>query len=53
MKSDRERQISHDITYMWNLRKMIQMSLFPKQNRLTYLENKFMVTKEEKGDREG
>ena len=32
---------------------MMQMSLFPKQNRLTDLENKFMVTKEEKGDREG
>ena len=25
-KSDRERQISHDITYMWNLKKMIQVN---------------------------
>ena len=33
-KSDRERQISHDITYMWNLkRKMIQMNLFTKQKQ--------------------
>ena len=30
-KSDRERQISYDITYMWNLKKMIQMNLFTKQ----------------------
>ena len=28
---DRERQISHDITYMWNLKKMIEMKLFIKQ----------------------
>ena len=28
---DRERQISYDITYMWNLKKMIQMNLFTKQ----------------------
>ena len=30
-KSDRERQISYDITYMWNLRKIVQMNLFTKQ----------------------
>ena len=31
-KSDRERQISYDITYMWNLKKkMVQMNLFTKQ----------------------
>ena len=31
-KPDRERQISYDITYMWNLKKkMIQMNLFTKQ----------------------
>ena len=29
--SQTERQISYDITYMWNLKKMIQMSLFTKQ----------------------
>ena len=29
-KSDRERQISYDIAYMWNL-KMVQMSLSTKQ----------------------
>ena len=30
-KSDRERQISYDITYMWNLKKMIQINLFTKR----------------------
>ena len=30
-KSDRERQISYDITYMWNLKKMVQVNLFTKQ----------------------
>ena len=28
--SDKERQI-YDITYIWNLKKMIQMNLFTKQ----------------------
>ena len=32
-KSDRERQISYDITYMWNLIKMIQMNFFTKQKQ--------------------
>ena len=32
-KSDRERQISYDITYMQNLKKMIQMNLFIKQQQ--------------------
>ena len=30
-KSDRESQISDDIDYMWNVKKMTQMSLFTKQ----------------------
>ena len=30
-KSDRERQVAYDITYLWNLKKMIQMNLFTKQ----------------------
>ena len=30
-KSDRERQISYDVTCMWNLKKMIQMNLLTKQ----------------------
>ena len=27
----RERQISSDIAYIWNLKKMVQMNLFTKQ----------------------
>ena len=27
----KERQISYDITYIWNLKKMIQMNLYIKQ----------------------
>ena len=31
-KSDRERKISYDIAYVWNLKKkMVQMNLFTKQ----------------------
>ena len=29
----RQRQTSHDITYMWNLEKMIQMNIFIKQKQ--------------------
>ena len=42
-KSGRERLISYDITYMQNLKKMIQINLLTKYNRLQDLENKFMV----------
>ena len=41
--SEIRQRISYDITYMRNLKKMIQMSLLT--NHLTDLENKFMVTK--------
>ena len=37
------KQISQDTTYIWNLKNMIQMNLFTKQNRLTDIENKLMV----------
>ena len=30
-KTQREKQISYDIAYMWNLEKMVQMNLFAKQ----------------------
>ena len=43
-KSDREREISYDIPYMWNLKKeMIQMNLFKKQKQNQDLENEHMV----------
>ena len=33
VKSDTEREISYDITCMWNLKKMIQVNLFIKQKQ--------------------
>ena len=47
-KSDRERQILYDITYMWNLKKWYKWTYLQNRNRLTDLENKFMVTKGER-----
>ena len=44
-KSGRERQISYDITYMWNLIKMIQKNLY-NRNDLTDFEIIFMIAKE-------
>ena len=38
-KSERERQISYDITDMWNLKKMIQINFFTKQ-KLTHQHRK-------------
>ena len=38
-KSGRERQLSYDITFLWNLKKMIQMNLFTKQKQ-TYRHRK-------------
>ena len=40
----------YDITYMWNLKKWYKWTYWQSRNRLTDLENKFMVTKEEKGE---
>ena len=46
-KSDRERQIPYDITYMWNLKKWYKWTYLQSRNRLTDIENKLMVTKGE------
>ena len=45
-KSDRERQISYDITHMWNLifKKWYKWTYLQNRNRLTDIENKLMVT---------
>ena len=51
--SQTERQISYDISYMWNLKKMAQMKL-QNRSRVTDVENKFMAMKGEKrGDKLG
>ena len=48
IKSDRERQISYDITYMWDLKnKWYKWTYSDNGNRLTDLENKLMVTRGE------
>ena len=44
---DSEKQIPYDIAYMWNLKIMIQINLFTKQNRLRDLENELLVTRGE------
>ena len=47
-KSDREGQISYDITYMWNL-KRYKWTYLQNRNRLTDTENKLMITKVDSG----
>ena len=48
-KPERERQISYDITHLWNLIKNDTNDLIYKnRNRLTDIENKLMVTKGER-----
>ena len=44
-KSERERQISYNITYMWNLGKWYRWTYLQSRNRVTDIENKFKVTK--------
>ena len=47
--SDRERQIMHVFTYMWNLNKVNKQTK-QNENRLTDIENKLVVTS---GERDG
>ena len=57
-KSERERQIPYDITYIWNLKydtKIYKMKIYKNlqnRNRLTNLENRLVVAKAE-GDGRG
>ena len=44
-KSNRERQISYDIAYAWNIKKGLQMNTSTK-NRVKYIENKHMFQSE-------
>ena len=44
-KSDRERQISYDHTYVWNLKKKWYKLALQNRNRFTDTENKLLVTK--------
>ena len=51
-QSDRERQISHDITYMGNLKNNKNESIYETETD-SDIENKLMVTKGEGGDKLG
>ena len=51
-KSERERQIPHDVTYMWNLKYGTDEPIYKSRNRLTDMENRLVVSKEE-GERSG
>ena len=46
-KSDRERQISYDIAYMWNLKYDTNELYLQNRNRLTDIENRLVVAKGE------
>ena len=49
-KSDRERRIPYDITYMWNLkRKRYKWTYLQNRNRPTDIEKKLIVTKGKRG----
>ena len=45
--SQRERQISYDIAYMWNQKNWYKWTYLQNRNRLTDLENELMVTRGE------
>ena len=44
-KLDRKRQISYDITYIWNLKKWYKWTYLQNRNRVTDVENKPMVNR--------
>ena len=44
----RERQISYDITYMWNLMKWYKWTYLQNRDRLRDIESELMVTKGER-----
>ena len=44
-KSDRERQILYDITYIWNLKNNTSECIQQNRNRPTDIENKLVITR--------
>ena len=44
-KSERGRQISYDITYMWNQKKWYKWTYLQNRNKLTDIENKLIEGK--------
>ena len=47
-KSERERKVSYDIVYMYNIKKRCKWTYLHNRNRLTDIDNKPMTTKEER-----
>ena len=47
--TDRERQISYDIAYMWNFKKWYKGTYLQNRSRVTDVENKLMVTGGKRG----
>ena len=52
-KSERERQIPYDIIQMCNLKYDTNECIYKNRNRLTDIDNRFVVAKGERGFREG
>ena len=48
-KSDRERQILYDVTYMWNLKQWYKWSYLQNRNRATNVKSKLIVIGGERG----
>ena len=48
-KPEGEWQISYDITYMWNLKKLYKWTYLQNRNKLTDSGNKLIITKGERG----
>ena len=44
-QSEGKRQISYDITYMWNLKYNTNEHIYENRNRLTDMENRLVVAK--------
>ena len=44
-KSDRESQVSHGITYLWNLKIWYKQTYLQSRHRFMDIENKLMITK--------
>ena len=48
-KWNRERQTSYDITYMWNLKNGTKDLIYKTRNRVSDVDNKFMVARQVRG----
>ena len=51
-KLNRERQILHDITYMWNVKKWYKWTYLCNGNRVTDVENRLMIISGERWGRD-